>query len=169
MDVRLRVFRAQDFAFARALYFETMRWAIERLFGWDEAHQEESFAGWFKPDEVSIITADGAYVGWIQQRPDRDAIFLGSIYVIPTMQGKGIGTHVIRTLIGLARERSQAVTLAVMKINPAAGLYERLGFRIASEDEYKLYMRAGDQQSAVCAPLDHAVPAAGASQRNRKK
>jgi len=125
-----------------------MRWAIEHHFGWDEAQQEESFAGWFKPDEVSIITADGADVGWIQQRPDRDAIFLGSIYLKPTMQRKGIGTHVIRTLMGLARKRSQAVTLAVMKINPAIGFYERLGFRITSEDEYKLYMRAGDRQSA---------------------
>jgi ribosomal protein S18 acetylase RimI-like enzyme len=148
MDVRLRPCRAQDFTFARALYFETMRWAIERLFGWDQAHQEESFAGWFQPDEVSIITADGTDVGWIQQRTDRDAIFLGSIYVIPAMQRKGIGTHVIRTLIDLAGSRSQAVTLAVMKINPALGLYERLGFRITSEDEYKLYMRAGDRQSA---------------------
>jgi ribosomal protein S18 acetylase RimI-like enzyme len=64
------------------------------------------------------------------------------------MQGKGIGTHVIRMLIDLARTRSQAVTLAVMKINPAIGLYERLGFRITSEDEYKLFMRAGDEQSA---------------------
>ena len=144
MDVRLRDFRTQDFPFARRLYFETMRWAIEQTFGWDEARQEESFAGWFKPDEVSVITADGADVGWIQQRPDRDAIFLGSIYVIPAMQRRGIGTHVIRTLIGLAKERSQAVTLAVMKINPAVGLYERLGFRITGEDEYKLYMRAGD-------------------------
>ena len=80
MDVRLRAYRTQDFTFARGLYFETMRWAIERLFGWDEAHQEESFAGWFKPDEVSIVMADGADVGWIQQRLDRDAIFLGSIY-----------------------------------------------------------------------------------------
>ena len=148
MDVRLRAFRTQDFTFARGLYFETMRWAIEHHFGWDEAQQEESFAGWFKPDEVSIITADGADVGWIQQRPDRDAIFLGSIYLKPTMQRKGIGTHVIRTLMGLARKRSQAVTLAVMKINPAIGFYERLGFRITSEDEYKLYMRAGDRQSA---------------------
>jgi ribosomal protein S18 acetylase RimI-like enzyme len=148
MDVRLRACRTQDFTFARGLYFETMRWAIERLFGWDEAHQEESFAGWFKPDEVSIITADGPDVGWIQQRPERDAIFLGSIYVIPTMQGKGIGTHVIRKLVALARSRSQTVTLAVMKINPAVGLYERLGFRITSQDEYKFYMRTGDRQSA---------------------
>jgi len=148
MDVRLRAFRTEDFSFARGLYFETMRWAIERIFGWDEAHQQETFARWFKPNEVSIVTADGIDVGWIQQRPDRDTIFLASIYVVPTMQRKGIGTDVIQTLLGLARERSQAVTLAVMKINPAVALYERLGFRITSEDEYKLYMRAGDPQSA---------------------
>jgi ribosomal protein S18 acetylase RimI-like enzyme len=29
-----------------------------------------------------------------------------------------------------------------MKVNPALALYERLGFRITHEDEYKVYMRA---------------------------
>ena len=29
-----------------------------------------------------------------------------------------------------------------MKSNPALALYERLGFRLTHEDEYKLYMRA---------------------------
>ena len=48
---------------ADELYFETMRSAIERLFAWDDTHREESFARWFKPDEVSFITADGADVG----------------------------------------------------------------------------------------------------------
>jgi ribosomal protein S18 acetylase RimI-like enzyme len=142
MDVHLRVYRAQDFDFARQLYFETMRWAIERLFGWDQAHQEASFSGWFHPDEVSIIVADGADVGWIQQRPDGGAIYLGSIYVKPEMQRKGIGTCVIKTILASGRQRSQPVTLAVMKINPAVALYERLGFRITHEDEHKLYMRA---------------------------
>src|SRR5580698_8273073 len=96
MDVHLRVYQAQDFDFARQLYFETMRWAIQRLFGWDQAHQEASFAGWFHPDEVSIIVADSVDVGWIQQREDADAIFLGSIYVKPGMQRRGIGTTVIQ-------------------------------------------------------------------------
>jgi ribosomal protein S18 acetylase RimI-like enzyme len=81
-------------------------------------------------------------VGWIQKRQDQDAIFLGSIYITPAMQGKGIGTRVIRAVFGEAKQRSQAVTLAVMKINPAFSLYARLGFRITHEDQYKLYMRA---------------------------
>jgi len=79
MDVHLRAYQTQDFDFARQLYFETMRWAIERLLGWDQAHQEASFAAWFNPDEVNIIMANGVDVGWIQQREDGGAIFLGSI------------------------------------------------------------------------------------------
>jgi GNAT superfamily N-acetyltransferase len=142
MDVHLRAYQAQDFNFARQLYFETMRWAIQRLFGWDQAHQEASFAGWFHPDEVSIIVADSVDVGWIQQREDADAIFLGSIYVKPGMQRRGIGTRVIQMVLDLGRQHSLPVTLAVMKINPAAALYQRLGFQIAHEDEHKLYMRA---------------------------
>jgi ribosomal protein S18 acetylase RimI-like enzyme len=147
MDVCLRAYQAQDFDFARQLYFETMREAIERIFGWDQAHQEASFAGWFNPDEVNIIVANGVDAGWIQQREDDGAIFLGSIYVTPEMQGKGIGTRVIQTLLDLGRQRSQPITLAVMKINPAIALYERLGFRITDEDEYKLYMRADSTEN----------------------
>lgn len=142
MDIRLRVYRTDDFEFVRGLYFETMRWAIEQIFGWDQAFQEASFAEWFKSDETSIIMADGAEVGWIQQRRDGEAIFLGSIYITPAMQRKGIGTRVIQATLNAARLRHQAVTLAVMKINPAVALYERLGFRVTHQDEHKLYMRA---------------------------
>jgi ribosomal protein S18 acetylase RimI-like enzyme len=142
MDVGLRSFDGQDFEFVRQLYFDTMRWAIEPVFGWDQHEQAASFAAWFKPDEARIITADGLNVGWIQQRLDGDAIFLGSLYVLPTMQRKGIGTHVLRTILESARAQSRTLTLAVMKVNPALALYKRLGFQITHEDEYKFYMEA---------------------------
>lgn len=142
MNVRLRPYQAKDFDFARQLYFQTMRWAIERLFGWDQAQQEASFEAWFNPHEVSIIVADEVDVGWIQQRLDHDAIFLGSIYITPSMQRKGIGTRVIHIILDLASQQSRPVTLAVMKINPVLAFYERLGFRITHQDEHKFYMRS---------------------------
>lgn len=140
MDVRLRAYETRDFDFARHLYFENMQWAIERVFGWDEARQQASFAD--KPEEVSVITADGLDVGWIQQSLDDNGILLGSIYVAPAMQRRGIGSGVIQALLQLGRQKSKPVTLAVMKINPVLALYERLGFRITHEDEHKIYMRA---------------------------
>jgi ribosomal protein S18 acetylase RimI-like enzyme len=69
------------------------------------------------------------------------------------MQGKGIGTSVIQDLLHLAEHRSQAVTLAVMKINPAVRLYQRLGFHPTHEDDYKVYMRADPKAGGSC-PTD---------------
>jgi ribosomal protein S18 acetylase RimI-like enzyme len=77
-----------------------------------------------------------------QRRLDDGGIFLGSIYVVPEMQRKGIGSRVIRSLLVLDRQKSKPVTLAVMTMNPAYALYERLGFRITHEDEHTVYMRA---------------------------
>ena len=44
-------------------------------------------------------------------------------------------------LIGEATRARQAMTLGVVKINPAKRLYERLGFRTTHEDDRKFYMR----------------------------
>jgi hypothetical protein len=41
-----------------------------------------------------------------------------------------------------AADQSKAMTLAVVKINPARYFYEKRGFRITHEDQHKFYMRA---------------------------
>jgi GNAT superfamily N-acetyltransferase len=69
-------------------------------------------------------------------------INLGSFYVMHDMQRRGIGTQVLRTLLAHAADQSKAITLAVVKINPARHFYERNGFRITHEDKHKFYMRA---------------------------
>ena len=140
MNAGYRLAGPEDFAFARDLYFQTMRWMIERLFGWDQAHQEKSFAGFFKLEEVRIITAAGTDAGWMQVRTDDAALYLASLYVMPSMQGRGIGTQVLLDLLARAREQSKSVTLAVVKINPAVHFYQRHGFVVTHQDQYKFYM-----------------------------
>jgi len=145
MDVRLRAASNEDFAFARKVYFETMRWIIERLFGWDQAREEKNFAQFFKLDEVRIITADAHDVGWIQEQVDGTTINLGSFYITPAMQRCGIGRQVLQVLLAQARSQSKAITLSVVRINPALHFYQKHGFRITHEDDHKFYMRADPQ------------------------
>ena len=142
MKIALRAACSQDSVFARDLYFETMRGFIDRLFGWDQAREERNFAGFFKVDEVRIITADDQDVGWIQEQVENRTINLGSFYVMPAMQGRGIGTKVLDILLARAAYQSKAMTLSVVKINPARHFYEKRGFRITHEDQHKFYMRA---------------------------
>ena len=142
MNIGLRTACDKDFTFARDVYFETMRWIIERLFGWDFAREDKNFAQFFKLDEARIITADEQDVGWIQEQVEDTTINLGSFYVMPMMQRRGIGTQVLQMLLARARNQSKAITLAVVKINPALHFYEKHGFRITHEDKHKFYLRA---------------------------
>jgi ribosomal protein S18 acetylase RimI-like enzyme len=57
------------------------------------------------------------------------------------LRGHGIGTAVMHRIIDEASTAALAVTLGVVKTNPALRLYGRLGFRITHEDERKYYMR----------------------------
>ena len=143
MDILLRTACDDDVAFARNVYFETMHDIIARLLGWDQNREEINFARFFKLDEVRIITVDGQDVGWIQEQISEGSINLGSFYVAPKMQGRGIGTQVLRMLLERAAKESKVMTLAVVKINRARQFYEKRGFRITHEDEHKLYMTAG--------------------------
>jgi len=142
MQIALRPALPEDRTFARALYFETMRWIIEHLFGWDEAREERNFANFYDAGGVRIITADGVEVGWMQELTDEATIFLGSLYVKPEMQRRGIGSEILRGLLERGRLERKSVTLAVVKINPAVRLYERHGFRQTHEDLHKVYLRA---------------------------
>ncbi|WP_119459533.1 GNAT family N-acetyltransferase [Rhodospirillaceae bacterium SYSU D60014] len=141
MKLELRPARSEDYAFAQRLYFETMRWIIDALFGWDEASQQAKFARQFEVIESMIIVADGQDVGWLQVQEMPDSVNLGQLYVVPAFQRRGIGTHVLTALMADARNRGRSVTLSVVKINPARRLYERLGFRQTQEEHYKVHMR----------------------------
>jgi len=142
VKIALRAARDDDVAFARNLYLETMRGIIDRLFGWEQAREEKNFARFFKLEEVTIITADEQDVGWIQEQVGERSINLGSFYVVPSMQRRGIGTRVLQIMLERAARQSKAMTLAVVKTNPARCFYERHGFRTTHEDEHKFYMRA---------------------------
>ena len=140
MQITLRPARAQDFDFCAALYFAGMESIIREL-NLDRAAQAASFRQLWEPTQVRIITVDGVEAGWLQSATREDALFLGQLFVDASFQRRGIGTEVIRCLISEAARARQAVTLGVVKINPALRLYERLGFRITHEDDRKFYMR----------------------------
>jgi GNAT superfamily N-acetyltransferase len=142
LNIGLRTACEKDFTFARDVYFVTMRWTIERLFGGDLAREGNNFAQFFKLDEVRIITVDEQDVDWIQEQVEDTTINLGSFDVTPMMQRRGIGTQVLQMLLARARNQSKAITPAVLKINPALHFYEKQGFQITHEDKHKFYLRS---------------------------
>jgi ribosomal protein S18 acetylase RimI-like enzyme len=140
MRVALVPAAAGDYEFARDTYYATMRWIIERLFGWNQAEQDASFASQFRLEDARLIMMDDQRVGWIQTQQGDSAVTLHQFYVVPELQRRGIGTQVLRLMIQEARNQGKPLKVAVVKINPAKSFYDRFGFRITHEDEHKYYM-----------------------------
>ena len=50
--------------------------------------------------------------------------------IVPSAQGRGLGTALVRLVLDEAAGRGLPVRLSVLANNPARGLYERLGFQV---------------------------------------
>jgi GNAT superfamily N-acetyltransferase len=141
MHVTLRRATADDLPFARRLYLENIRDVSRQIgFSWDETQQTVNFDARFIADEVSIICLDGQDIGWMQIAESERELFLKQLFVHPTHQRRGIGTSLLQELIKRAAHTGKTVALGVVKGNPARWLYERHGFQVTSEDDYKVYM-----------------------------
>jgi ribosomal protein S18 acetylase RimI-like enzyme len=134
----LRPAVAQDFDYCARLYFSGMEWAIREL-KLDPAGQVANFRQRWKTTEVRIILLDNVDIGWLQTNSEGDTLFLAQLFVDAAFQRQGIGTEILKRLIGEAAGR--AITLGVVKTNPALRLYKRLGFRITCDDHRKFFMR----------------------------
>jgi ribosomal protein S18 acetylase RimI-like enzyme len=140
MRIAVRPARPEDFDFCADLYFSEMARTIREL-NLDLAKQAANLRQHWELQQVRIITGDGDDVGWVQSMIEGDALFLGQLFVAPAHQGHGVGTIIVRRLIEEAACERRAVTLGVVKTNPALRLYQRLGFRTTHEDKRKFYMR----------------------------
>ena len=139
--VGLRAAAADDYAFALAIYVETIKPYTVAYLEWIDAEQTARFARLWMPAEVRVITAHGADVGWLQASETGPEIFLKQMYVAPAHQRRGIGSEILRRLLDRWEITKKPVVLGVLKNNPAGRLYERLGFAVTSETDTKFMMR----------------------------
>lgn len=139
--VTLRPARPEDAAFARRLYFITNRWIAERLFGWDAISEDERFAREFRVAEAQIIEIGGNAIGWLQIEEAEGILRLKQICIDRAFQRRGIGTKLLRELLASADARRLPVELTVARINPAVGLYTRLGFIVIDGNDVESTLR----------------------------
>ncbi|MBN2908939.1 GNAT family N-acetyltransferase [Polycladomyces sp. WAk] len=148
MKVRLRPSTEADFAFVFTLNKTNMRRYVERLRGWNDAAERADMKRKFRPGSDQIIEVDGRPAGVFAVDRRADEWHLRHIELLPAFQNRGIGTALIRQLLEEAHQQGVAVTLQVLKMNPARRLYERLGFRVVGETEIKYRMKAKEEKHA---------------------
>jgi GNAT superfamily N-acetyltransferase len=95
--------------------------------------------GWGRPGDWGLLACDEATpVGaiWLRQWSGSEkgygyvspAIPELSIALLPGYRKMGTGTHILNTIISMAKGHYPALSLSVVESSPARHLYERLGF-----------------------------------------
>ncbi len=150
MDFGNRTFQLRpadtgDFQFVWSLYRDLMKpLTVELLGRWNETGQKHVVELAVAQRGTFIITKDELDIGWMQIVELPDTIYLGQLYVTPSLQNRGIGTAILRGLTAKAQREGKILTLEVMKNNRSRALYERLGFQVIGQSEHKLKMQWHD-------------------------
>ena len=99
----------------------SMPWSRESF--WEEAANEKTYY-WLALEEQRIIGYMGAWLLLGEAQ-------VTNVAIMPEYRGKGIGTKMLETYIGVLKEQGiTAMTLEVRPSNTAAiGLYHKFGFR----------------------------------------
>lgn len=139
-DWNLRPASLTDIEPVAELRAVVMRPDLERLGRYDPHRVRQRFRDSFDPAHAWIIEVSGSFAGCVALRPSPDAHWLEHFFLAPDLQGTGIGTAVLRDLLDRCDRDGVLVRLNVLQGSPARRLYERLGFRLETEDAVDVFM-----------------------------
>ncbi|MER8087041.1 GNAT family N-acetyltransferase [Streptomyces sp. NPDC094048] len=136
----LRPAEPEDVEVMAELRAVVMRPDLERLGRYDDHRVRQRLRDVYAPEHTSVILADGAFAGCVTLRPVEGGLWLENFYLSPALQGRGIGTGVLRSLLARADEEGVAVRLDVLQGSAARALYERHGFTEERQDPIDVFM-----------------------------
>jgi ribosomal protein S18 acetylase RimI-like enzyme len=136
-------FLADLFYEARAHEFLPLglpRPALEQLLSMQFRAQAMGYASQFPNADDKVIWSGGSRVGRFLVDRNGSAIQLVDIALLAVFRGHGLGTRLIGELIDEAKSKGVPLRLHVRGSNPAARLYEQLGFVATGGDGLNIAM-----------------------------
>ncbi|MFD8754277.1 GNAT family N-acetyltransferase [Kitasatospora sp. NPDC059577] len=132
---------SDDLARITDLKDQVMRADLERLGRWDPDRSRRRVADAFSTRWTSVLLVEGAFAGSVTVRPDgKGGRHLELFYLAPHLQGRGLGTAVLRRLLADADAAREPVRLTVLRGSAARRFYERHGFTVVDEDPVDVHL-----------------------------
>ncbi len=139
-DWEMRPASVSDVEAVAELRAVVLRADLERVGRYDEQRVRQRLRDGFDPARTWVIEVSGAFAGCVALRPAEDAHWLEHFYLVPRLQGSGIGSGVLRQLLEWCDRRGVLVRLNVLQGSAARRLYELHGFSVEAEDPVDVFM-----------------------------
>ena len=150
MTITLRPVTPADQELLFTIYAGTRREELA-AFGWNAAQQDaflrmqfsaqqRSYGAAYPGADHQIILVDGKPAGRIMVYREPESLLLVDIGLLPEHRNHGVGRQLLEELVAESEKTEIPVRLQVLRTNPAARLYERLGFVKTGEDQMYFQM-----------------------------
>ena len=124
------------------LHRQAMGGYITETWGpWNEAVQRPFFQARLERGLLQVVEVGRALAGILELDDRFSPARVENIELAPDFQNRGIGTALLRDVMDSAAGRGVEVHLQVLKVNPAARLYRRLGFVANGETDTHFQLR----------------------------
>jgi ribosomal protein S18 acetylase RimI-like enzyme len=151
-EVRLRPAVAADREFLYRVYADSRAGEMELLADWSAGQKEAFLRFQFDAQDahyrqhypgatLDLILHGDRPIGRLYVWRTGEEIRVMDIALLASERGLGLGTALMRDLLGEADAASKPLGLHVEPNNPAKRLYERLGFRVAGTSGYYQLMQ----------------------------
>jgi GNAT superfamily N-acetyltransferase len=121
----------------------TMHKYVAWAWGWDEEFQRNGFWTHLLVKNFKLIYVAGSKAGALYVEEEEKCHIIRTVFLQPRFQGLGVGSALLAHEASRARNAQKLLTLKVIKINPAKGLYDRQGFKVVGEDHATYHMQLG--------------------------
>jgi len=148
-DFTLRPATPEDDAFLYALYCST-RAEEMAAFGFNDAQRDAFLRMQYQGQRMQygqlagtthhLVLHGGAPVGRLLVMRSDAELRLVDVALLPQLRGQGVGTALLRQLQEEAGRTGKPLALRVLKGNPAARLYDRMGFALERDEGLYLAM-----------------------------
>lgn len=142
MNYKLRNCKYSDLDFIFDLKKTTMKWYIEKIYGWNDQIQKNKTKIELDKNinNMKIVLVDDKHIGVTTFTEETSNYVIGLIIIDPKYQGNGIASNIINNYINIAKNNNKRIIIKTYKDNPAKKLYIKLGFKIYDKDETHIYM-----------------------------
>lgn len=138
-DWRLRAAREQDSEQLYHLFTSSRDDLSTALAGWNESQRDSFLRIQFKAQQdqyrqnhpnliYEVVVRKDEIMGQLISASADKEIHILDISLFPGFRNRGIGTRLLREMLGQATRQKKNVNLQVQVNNPARHLYQRLGF-----------------------------------------
>lgn len=122
-----------------AIRIQAMRESLERVGRFDPVRARERFVSGFQAHSTRYIEVSGDRVGFVVVKQHRDELMLDHLYVIPRVQGSGIGAAVLTQIFKEADAAALPIKVGALKESASNRFYMRHGFQFVESSEFDNY------------------------------